>query len=114
MPEILPCPCCGGPGQMKGAGGKIRQGWVGCPCCGLYIQWKVSPAGAVKKWNQRTVRPLPQELSPDALDLVYHLPHAVNLLAERLMKGLAKAILYGDAAAGEIPMGSLAREDGEE
>lgn len=54
MPEILPCPCCGGPGQMKDAGGKIRQGWVGCPCCGLYIQWKVSPAGAVKKWNRRT------------------------------------------------------------
>ena len=52
--ELEPCPCCGAPGQMKDIHNKIRQGWVGCPECGLYIQWKISPDGAVKKWNRRT------------------------------------------------------------
>lgn len=54
-PKLEPCPLCAEPGQMKDAGGgRIRQGWVGCPKCGLYINWKISPAGAVKKWNRRT------------------------------------------------------------
>ena len=51
---IKACPCCGGEGKLKDIHTKIRQGWVGCPACGLYIQWKISPDGAVKKWNRRT------------------------------------------------------------
>ena len=52
--SIKACPCCGGPGALKDArGAKIRQGWVGCPSCGLYISWKVDPAGAIAKWNRR-------------------------------------------------------------
>lgn len=48
------CPCCGGPGKVKSFNGhQVRQGWVGCPECGLYIQWKVNPAAAIKKWNRR-------------------------------------------------------------
>lgn len=50
---LQPCPCCGGPGQLKDVRGKIRCGWVGCPACQLYINWKIDPAGAVKKWNRR-------------------------------------------------------------
>lgn len=50
---IKACPCCGGEGKLKDIHTKIRQGWVGCPECGLYIQWKISPDGAVKKWNRR-------------------------------------------------------------
>ena len=53
MMEIKRCPCCGGEGKLKDIHTKIRQGWVGCPECGLYIQWKISPDGAVKKWNRR-------------------------------------------------------------
>lgn len=48
------CPCCGGPGKLKDSQGRqVRQGWVGCPACGLYISWKISPDGAVRKWNRR-------------------------------------------------------------
>ena len=53
MEQIKACPCCGGPGQLKDVRGKIRRGWVGCPACQLYINWKIDPAGAVKKWNRR-------------------------------------------------------------
>ena len=53
MEQIESCPCCGGPGRMKDTRGRIRQGWVGCPACGLYIGWKIDPAGAIRKWNQR-------------------------------------------------------------
>lgn len=55
MEKIEACPCCGGPGKLKDSQGRqVRQGWVGCPGCGLYISWKISPDGAVKKWNRRT------------------------------------------------------------
>ena len=54
MAELLNCPLCDGPGEMKDVHGKFRSGWVGCKACSLYIQWKVSPAGAIKKWNTRT------------------------------------------------------------
>lgn len=54
MGALRSCPLCGAEGKLKdGSNGKFRQGWVGCPACGLYIQWKVSPAGAVAKWNRR-------------------------------------------------------------
>lgn len=56
MEQIKACPCYGGPGRIKDIHNRIRQGWVGCPECGLYIQWKISPDGAVKKWNRRTER----------------------------------------------------------
>lgn len=54
MERIENCPCCGGEGKLKDIHGRIRQGWVGCPVCQLYINWKISPDGAVKKWNRRT------------------------------------------------------------
>lgn len=57
MAELRECPCCGGPGKLKDTHGKIRQGWVGCPVCGLYINWKISPDGAIKKWNTRAATP---------------------------------------------------------
>ena len=53
MIELKRCPLCGADGQMKDVHVKIRQGWVGCPECGLYIHWNVSPEGAIKKWNRR-------------------------------------------------------------
>ena len=53
--ELEQCPCCGGPGKLKDThNGKIRQGWVGCPACGIYKQWKISPAEAIRIWNTRT------------------------------------------------------------
>ena len=54
MEKIENCPLCGGEGKLKDArGAKIRQGWVGCPACQLYINWKISPDGAIRKWNRR-------------------------------------------------------------
>ena len=55
---VLACPCCGGPGKLKDGvtpthGGGYRRGWVGCPECGLYIQWTHDLLGAVLKWNRR-------------------------------------------------------------
>ena len=55
--HIENCPCCDGPGKLKDIHGKIRQGWVGCPACHLYINWKIDPAGAIKKWNTRVKKP---------------------------------------------------------
>lgn len=31
----------------------FRRGWVGCPECGLYIQWAHDPDGAIANWNRR-------------------------------------------------------------
>ena len=54
MIKLEPCPFCGGSGEMKNAQtGKIRQGWVGCPKCGCYINWKFDPQAAAEKWNRR-------------------------------------------------------------
>lgn len=58
MYELKECPCCGKPGKLKDAPkttrrGSFRQGWVGCPACGLYIQWAHDPRGAIEKWNRR-------------------------------------------------------------
>lgn len=54
MPTLENCPCCGGEGKLKDIrGGKIRQGWVGCPACGIYKHWKISPAEAIRIWNTR-------------------------------------------------------------
>ena len=53
MERIKDCPCCGGPGMLKDICGKIRHGWVGCPKCRLYINWNISPAGAIRTWNTR-------------------------------------------------------------
>ena len=55
METIKPCPLCGADGKLKDARGKIRQGWVGCPACSLYIGWKIDPAGAVARWNRRVI-----------------------------------------------------------
>lgn len=104
MGTIKSCPCCGGPGKLKDSQGRqVRQGWVGCPACGLYISWKISPGGAVRKWNRRAVKPLPEALTPDAVDLIYSMPHAVNMMAGRLAERLDKWILYGDAGEAQAP-----------
>lgn len=52
--KLLPCPLCGGEATSKHIQQPFPHGNVGCKACGLYIQWKVSPAGAVAKWNRRT------------------------------------------------------------
>ena len=95
MVQLENCPCCGGPGMLKDTHGKIRQGWVGCKPCGLYINWKISPAGAIAKWNKRAVC-LPASLTPDGLRLIKYIPEAVNALAARLAAKLDEAVLYGD------------------
>lgn len=58
LPDVRECPCCGKPGKLKDAQkttrrGSFRQGWVGCPACGLYIQWAHDPRWAIEKWNRR-------------------------------------------------------------
>lgn len=94
--RIEACPCCGGPGKLKDSQGRqVRQGWVGCPACGLYISWKISPDGAVRKWNRRAWS---KELTPEGRDLVIMLPGAVNSLARKLIEKLEERILYGDPA----------------
>ena len=55
---VLKCPFCGGEASIKGSKvqthcGSYMRGWVGCPDCGVYIQWTHDAAGAVKKWNRR-------------------------------------------------------------
>lgn len=54
MEHLEDCPCCGLPADIKDVQGRtIRQGWVGCTGCQLYINWKISPDGAIRKWNRR-------------------------------------------------------------
>ena len=81
--------------MLKDTHGKIRQGWVGCRPCGLYIGWKISPDGAIRKWNKRAVC-LPASLTPDGLRLIKYMPEVVNALAARLAAKLDDAVLYGD------------------
>ena len=82
MAEYLePCPCCGAPGKLKDIHTRIRQGWVGCPACGLYIQWKISPDGAIKKWNARAWPG--KDLSPLAVNMIMYTPTIINMLAAR-------------------------------
>ena len=51
--KLNQCPLCGGEATSKHIQQPFPHGWVGCKACQLYIQWKVSPAGAVAKWNNR-------------------------------------------------------------
>lgn len=60
MEDLRECPCCGKPGAVKITNKVLKngalfltQGWVGCPACGLYIQWTYDPAGAIRTWNRR-------------------------------------------------------------
>ena len=92
MTELAPCPCCGGPGQMKDTHGKIRQGWVGCKPCGLYIGWKISPDGAIRKWNRRAG--LTPEKAMAAVETVF-------VLAPEEWRDLARAL--GMKAGGASP-----------
>lgn len=99
MEQISACPCCGGPGRLKDSQGRqVRQGWVGCPACGLYISWKISPDGAVRKWNRRAWS---KELTPEGRDLVTMLPGAVNSLAQVLIEKLDEQILHGEPTQSE-------------
>ena len=95
---IKACPCCGGEGKLKDIHGRIRQGWVGCPACGLYIQWKISPDGAIAKWNNRAADPdsVFVALTPAAIHLLKYMPEAVNALASKLAAKIDEAILAGD------------------
>lgn len=58
MEALRECPCCGKPGEMKTVYQRFRHGWIGCPACGLYMQWKNDPEAAIRRWNRRTA-PLP-------------------------------------------------------
>lgn len=96
--ELEPCPCCGGEARLKDVqGAKIRQGWVGCPACHLYINWKVSPGGAIRKWNKRVAAPdsMIVSLTPLAVSLLKLMPEAVNDLADRLSQKIGELILFG-------------------
>lgn len=60
IPELLPCPCCGGKARLvkkEGygpAGGKYSRGYVTCQKCDLTTPTK-SPFGkAVERWNSRS------------------------------------------------------------
>ena len=53
MEKLRECPCCGKPGEMKTVYQRFRHGWIGCPACGIYMQWKNDPAAAVRRWNRR-------------------------------------------------------------
>jgi len=53
MIDLKPCPLCGAPGKGKDLPRPFRHGWVGCPECGLYINWTYSFKEAVAKWNRR-------------------------------------------------------------
>ena len=99
MDRIEPCPCCGGPGKLKDTTGKIRQGWVGCPACSLYIGWKIFPDGAIRKWNKRTIDT--RRLTSRGLDLVRYFPEAVNLLAEKIAAGVDEMVLKGGDPRGQ-------------
>lgn len=77
------CPCCGGPGKLKDTHGKIRQGWVGCPACQLYINWKIDPAGAIAKWNKR-VGLTPQQAFDAILEIVPMTPDVLSAVARVL------------------------------
>lgn len=98
METIRDCPCCGGPGRLKDIHGRIRQGWVGCPDCHLYINWKIDPAGAIAKWNKRAEAPdsMTVALTPAAIALLKYMPEAVNALAVKLTKKIDELLLYGD------------------
>lgn len=52
--ELRTCPLCGAPGKGKRSDTSFPHGWVGCPECGLYINWVHDPRDAVRKWNRRT------------------------------------------------------------
>lgn len=90
MVQLENCPCCGGPGQLKDVHNKIRQGWVGCPACGLYINWKIDPAGAIKKWNTRTWPG--KDLSPLAVSMIMYTPTIINMLAARFQQRMEQAL----------------------
>lgn len=63
--ELKACPLCGAPGKGKRSETSFPHGWVGCPDCGLYIQWVHDARAAVKKWNTRTAPTVsPEEFDP--------------------------------------------------
>ena len=84
--ELEPCPCCGGEARLKDVqGAKIRQGWVGCPACHLYINWKISPAAAIRTWNARAGLTVEKALA--AVESIYVLaPDEAEAVAEALRR----------------------------
>ena len=55
-PELKDCPFCGGAGRYKVFSKPFVHGWVGCPDCGIYINWVNTAREAVEKWNRRYYR----------------------------------------------------------
>lgn len=86
MEKIENCPCCGGPGKLKDTNnGKFRQGWVGCPECHLYINWKISPAAAIRTWNARAGLTVEKALA--AVESIYVLaPEELEAMTEALRR----------------------------
>lgn len=96
MAEIEACPLCGGPGRLKDSlGRQVRQGWVGCPACGLYISWKISPDGAVRKWNRRA----PEDGLQTTIALLKHQLAAMETIGGSF-RDVEAAVPYADEEAG--------------
>ena len=53
MTELGNCPHCGRKMQIKTIPKPFVHGWVGCPFCGIYKQWKHDPEDAIRIMNRR-------------------------------------------------------------
>jgi Lar family restriction alleviation protein len=74
IPELLPCPCCGGKAHLTKregfgpAGGKYSRGYVSCRKCNLTTPTKSPWKAAVERWNRRSAAVTPE--IPDEWALV--------------------------------------------
>lgn len=53
MPELYPCPCCGGEAYFEKSLYGCRYVRVLCSKCGLSITWRKNAEHAAKAWNNR-------------------------------------------------------------
>lgn len=66
IPELLPCPCCGGKAHLTKregfgpAGGKYSRGYVSCRKCSLTTPTKSPWKAAVERWNRRSAAVTPE------------------------------------------------------
>lgn len=55
LPQLKPCPFCGGKAQLKPMGGKgSTHAWIECSKCEAEINWYTTLEAAIEAWNQRT------------------------------------------------------------